>query len=157
MIQAKELRIGNLIVWNPKLINPDVTLSPMQIEVSAIMQDKVIYVFPNIENRVEPFEDDVAKMGMRDKALDELEPIVLTAEILAKAEFEEKGGLLAAKYFEKGNLQLKHSGEFFQRVLITKLNTTVFDLPLTSLHQLQNLYFALTGEELEIKLHCQQS
>jgi hypothetical protein len=157
MIQARELRIGNLIVWNPRLINPNITLSPMQIEVFSIMQDKVMYVFPNIENRVEPFEDDVAKMGMRDKPLAELEPIILTAEILERAGFTEKGGLLAAKYFEKGDLQLKHNGEHFQRVLVTKLNTTIFDLPLTSLHQLQNLYFALTGEELEIKLHGQQS
>lgn len=157
MIQSRELRIGNLIVWNPKLINPDVTLSSMQIEVFSIRHDKVMYVFPNIENRVEPFEDDVAKMGMRDKPLNELEPIILTAEILEKAGFEEKGGLLALKYFEKGDLQLKQTGEHFQRVLVTKLNTTIFDLPVTCLHQLQNLYFALTSQELEIKLHGQQS
>lgn len=156
MMQARELRIGNLIVWNPKLIIPEVTLAPMQIEVYSIMQDKVMYVFPNIENRVEPFEDDVAKMGMRDKLLAELEPIILTTEILERAGFTEKGGLLADKYFEKGDLELKQAGEYYQRILVTKLNTTVFDLPLTSLHQLQNLYFALTGEELEIKLHGQQ-
>ncbi len=157
MVHARELRIGNLIIWNPKLVNPNVTLPPMQIEVFSILQDKVMYVFPNIENRVEPFEDDVAKMGIRDKALEELEPIVLTAEILEKAGFIEKGGILASKYFEKGVLQLKHTEEYFQRVLVTKLNTTVFDLPITTLHQLQNLYFALTGEELEVKLQGQQS
>lgn len=67
-----------------------ITLSPMQIEVSSILQDKVMYFFPNIENRVEPFEDDVAKMGIRHKPLAELEPIILTAEILANAGFEEK-------------------------------------------------------------------
>ncbi len=78
MIQARELRIGNLIVWNPKLVNPGVTLSAMQIEVFSIMHDKVFYVFPNIENRVEPFEDDVAKMGTSFKLLEELEPIILS-------------------------------------------------------------------------------
>ncbi len=157
MVHARELRIGNLIIWNPKLVNPNVTLPPMQIEVFSILQDKVMYVFPNIENRVEPFEDDVAKMGIRDKALEELEPIVLTAEILEKAGFTEKGGILASKYFEKGDLQLKQTGEYFQRALVTKLNTTVFDLPIITLHQIQNLYFALTGEELEVKLHGQQA
>ena len=157
MIQARELRIGNLIIWNPKLRNPEVTLSPMQIELFSIFQDKVMYVFPNIENRVEPFEDDVAKMGMRDKPLDELEPIILTDEILEKAGFEEKGGLLSSRYLEKGDLQLKQTGEYFQRVTVTKLNTAVFNLPITCLHQLQNLYFALTGEEIEVKLHGQQS
>ncbi len=157
MVQARELRIGNLIVWNPKLVNPGVTLSAMQIEVFSIMHDKVFYVFPNIESRVEPFEDDVAKMGTSFKLLEELEPIILTDEILEKAGFTEKGGILASKYFEKGDLQLKQTGEYFQRVLVTKLNTTVFDLPITTLHQLQNLYFALMGEEIEVKLHGQQS
>lgn len=157
MVQARELRIGNLIVWNPKLLNPIVTLSVMQIEVFSILHDKVFYVFPNIENRVEPFEDDVAKMGTQYKLLEELEPIMLTTEILGKAGFTEQGGILASKYFEKGDLQLKQSGEYFQRVSVTKLSTTVFDLPVTCLHQLQNLYFALAGEELEVKLHGQQS
>ena len=157
MIQARELRIGNLIVWNPKLVNPGVTLSAMQIEVFSIMHDKVFYVSPNIENRVEPFEDDVAKMGTSFKLLEELEPIILSTEILEKAGFTEKGGILAFKFFEKGALQLKQTGEYFQRVLVTKLNTTVFDLPITTLHQLQNLYFALMGEEIEVKLHGQQS
>ncbi len=157
MIQARELRIGNLIVWNPKLVNPGVTLSAMQIEVFSIMHDKVFYVFPNIENRVEPFEDDVAKMGTSFKLLEELEPILLSTEILKKAGFTEKGGLLSSRYFEKGDLQLKQTGEYFQRVIVTKLNTAVFNLPITTLHQLQNLCFALMGEEIEVKLHGQQS
>ncbi|MCW3106969.1 MAG: hypothetical protein JWQ09_1475 [Segetibacter sp.] len=157
MIRAEELRIGNLVSWNPKLLNPTVTLPPMQIEVFSIMQDKISYVFPNIENRVEPFEDDVVKMGNDDKVLQELEPITLTIDIVEETGFTEKGGLLASKYFEKGDLQLKYTGEYFQRVSVTKLNTTVYDWPIKHFHQLQNLYFALTGEELEIKLHGQQA
>lgn len=157
MIEVKELRVGNLIIWNPALLNPDVTLSPMQIEVFSISQDKITYVFPNIENRVEPFEDDVVKMGVGEKSLNELEPIILTTEIVEVSGFEEKGGMLGTKYFEKGDLQLKNTGEYFQRVSVTKLNTTVFELPIKYFHQLQNLYYAVTGEELEIKLHGQQA
>src|SRR4028118_1770779 len=102
MVQARELRIGNLVVWNPRLVNPSVTLPAMQIEVFSILQDKVMYVFPNVENRVEPFEDDVAKMGTNTKQLEELEPIILTTEVLAKAGFTEEGGMLESKHFEKG-------------------------------------------------------
>jgi hypothetical protein len=54
MVPSKELRIGNLITWNPKLLNSRSTLPPIYIEVHEILQDKVGYVFPNIENRVEP-------------------------------------------------------------------------------------------------------
>ena len=157
MITAEELRIGNLVTWNPKLINPAVTLPPMQVEVFSIMRDRIMYVFPNIENRVEPFEDDVVQMGDRHKLLQELEPIILTTGIMEEIGFSEKGGLLSSKYFEKGDLQLQHTGEYFQRVAVTKLHTTVYDLPIRYFHQLQNLYFALTGEELEIKLHGQQA
>jgi hypothetical protein len=157
MIEVKELRIGNIVTWNPALINPAVTLPPMQVEVFSIMQNKINYVFPNIENRVEPFEDDVVKMGVGEKSVEELEPIILTPEILQTMDFEEKGGFLASKHVDKGDLQLKYNGEYFQRVSVTKMNTTVFELPIKYFHQLQNLYYALTGEELEIKLHGQQT
>lgn len=157
MIKANELRIGNLVTWNPKLTSPGNTLPPMQVEVFSILQDRLMYVFPNIENRVEPFEDDVAQAGTRYKLLTELEPIILTAEILEGAGFEERSGLFTSKHFEKGDLQLKFNGEYFERVSITTLNTTASILPIQYFHQLQNLYFAFTGEELEIKLHGQQS
>ena len=157
MIKANELRIGNLVTWNPALVSPGNTLPPMQLEVFSISQDRISYVFPNIENRVEPFEDDVAQAGTRYKSLEELEPIVLTNEILQSAGFEEKSGLLTSKHLENHDLQLKFNGEYYERLAISKLNTVVFDLPIKYFHQLQNLYFALTGEELEIKLHGQQS
>jgi hypothetical protein len=157
MIIANELRIGNLVTWNPKLIHPGNTLPPIQVEVASIFHDRILYVFPNVENRVEPFEDDVVQNGTNYKLVEELEPIMLTAAILENAGFEEKDGLLTSKHFEKSDLQLKFNGEYFQRVSITALNTTVFSLPIKYFHQLQNLFFALTGEELEIKLHGQQS
>lgn len=157
MIIANELRIGNLVTWNPKLVSPNSTLPPLQVEVISISPDRISYVFPNIENRVEPFEDDVAQNGVRHKLLEELEPIVLTTEILDNCGFEEKTGLLTEAHFEKGDLQLKFNGEFFQRLALTKIDFTVFELPIKHFHQLQNLYFAMTGEELEIKLHGQQT
>lgn len=156
MINAEELRIGNLVIWNPKLLHPSVTLPALQVEVFAIMPGKISYVFPNIENRVEPFEDDVVQFGNGDKLLRELEPIHLTPEILKEAGFSETS-LPEDKYYERGELQLKYTGEFFQRVLVTVMAKTTRQLPIRSFHQLQNLYFALTGEELETKLHGPQA
>ena len=157
MIQAKELRLGNLIIWNPKLSNPAITLPAELIEVFSILQDRIIYVFPNIENRVEPFEDDVVQIGTQFKPLEELEPIPLTPEVIKKAGFVEKGEWSGVPYFEQDDLQVKQADNYFQRVVVRDAATKMFDLPIRHLHQLQNLYFALMGEELEVKLHGQQA
>ncbi len=99
-IKALELRIGNLLTWNPALVSPNNTLPPMQIEVFSILQDRIYYVFPNIENRVEPFEDDIAQKGTRYKLLEELEPIMLCTKLLLNTGFHEKAGSLNSVYFE---------------------------------------------------------
>jgi hypothetical protein len=151
MIPAKELNIGNLVIWNPKLSNPDSTLSAMFVEVSEVLNDRISYVFPNIENRVEPFEDDVAQAGVRSKPLKELEPVILTEEILENSGFVKKGGLLTSKHFEKGKLELKQVDEHFEIPSIKNSPA------IKSVHQLQNISFALTGEEVEIRPHGQQA
>src|SRR5438128_874383 len=111
MIEANELRLGNLVTWNPRLTHPNNTLPPMQVEIASILPDRISYVFPNIENRVEPFEDDVAQTGVRVKLLEELEPISLTKEMLVNAGFEEKSGTTTSGHFEKCGLELKPDGE----------------------------------------------
>jgi hypothetical protein len=151
MIPAKELTMGNLVIWNPKLTNPNSTLSAMLIEVSGVMPDKITYVFPNIENRVEPFEDDVAQAGGGQKPLAELEAIALTPDILENSGFVKKGGLFSSKHFEKGKLELKQVDEHFELTSLPNSPT------IKSVHQLQNLSFALTGEEVEIRPHGQQT
>src|SRR3954451_15032754 len=101
MIEANELRLGNIVTWNPRLTHPNNTLPPMQVEVASILPDRITYVFPNIENRVEPFEDDVAQNGVRVKLLEELEPITLTKEILVNAGFEDKSGIIGSNLLHK--------------------------------------------------------
>src|SRR4051794_6996381 len=156
MIEANELRLGNIVTWNPRLTHPNNTLPPMQVEVASILPDRISYVFPNIENRVEPFEDDVAQNGVRVKLLEELEPISLTKEILVNSGFEENGGIITSSHFEKCGLQLKQNGEHFE-IVTSKVPHAASPVPIKYFHQLQNLYFAWTGEELEIKLHGQQA
>lgn len=147
MISTTELRIGNLIGWNSKIAKQLV-----EIEVYSIMQDKIAFVSPNIDNRVEPFEDDVVeKMGIGYKQLEELDPILLTSEILL-----EKCG------FEKVTT-MKHTGHTTIFLSHHKFADLIWDGDsfsykgyslghIKGLHQLQNLYFALSGEELEVNL-----
>jgi hypothetical protein len=143
MLQPRELRIGNLVIWNPQLLNPKATLPPMYIEVFEIMQDKIAYVFPNIENRVEPFEDDVVQRGTHTRQFEELDPVILTREILPHAGFTENKELLGSTYFIKNNIILKPVDKGF------KFHDHI-EVSFRYLHQLQNFYYLVTGEDLDI-------
>lgn len=69
-----------------------------------------------------------------------IRPIKLTEEILLKCGFEK--GL---KYFSYKDFDIDLKGWF-------GFNNMVANANIKHLHQLQNLYFALTNEELEINL-----
>lgn len=74
MIHAEELRIGNRVFWKPGFSSTNVLI---QVEITAVLQDKVGYVRSHLEHRVEPFEDDlVAKEQYA--SFDELVPIHLS-------------------------------------------------------------------------------
>lgn len=79
-----------------------------------------------------------------------IQPILLTPEILEKAGFElagdeysYNGDSIVDLTFELDNGELTANPFYTGQTVITKIK---------SLHQLQNLYFALTGEELKIQL-----
>lgn len=83
---------------------------------------------------------------------DRLKPIVLSPEILEKAGFEKE---------EEHNKKVYSYGEYWIeiaqwnpiKVSVWKygaMNYPCFLTQVSFLHQLQNLYFALTGEELKI-------
>jgi hypothetical protein len=73
-------------------------------------------------------------------------PIPLTEEILLKAGFERNGEefIYYERYYTIG------IGELFNVAYVGSDKVTV---DCKHVHQLQNLYFALTGEELEIDLN----
>jgi hypothetical protein len=73
------------------------------------------------------------------------------------ADFKKKNGLFTSPYYGKGFLQFKPTDEFFRCVFTINSNSLSLDLPVRHVHQLQNLFFALTAEELVIKLHGQQA
>ena len=157
MITASELRIGNLLFWDPKLSNPNTTLAAVRVEVSAILKDKIGYIFPGIEYRAEPFEDDLWQEETRYKSFEELEPIILTAQILEVCGFKQ-----VDDYFSR-NMLFENRYKSFSKIDINIVNYKVslrlmngqqVDLPHSYkfIHQFQNLYFTLTWEELEINL-----
>lgn len=140
MIQANELRIGD---W----VNEEVLGN---VRVSAVLSDTVAVLAKSMKvDRT--IEDKEFSMN-----LSNINPIPLTPEILERAGFvktEHKLPLLTYYDYRLGNcvasvipsgIEIEFCGlDIEERTYITKVN---------HIHQLQNLYFALTGTELTIKL-----
>ena len=122
-MKSQDLRIGN---W---IYESKATQFPMQVE--AIFQDGTLYL--NFEGN----EGDVWDCNVKD-----IEAIPLTNEILLKCGFEKIGmayikGMFIINGRSDGRFQLGNSG---------------MSVELTFLHQLQNLFYSLTGKELEVEL-----
>ncbi len=145
MIKANELRIGNLVSWNPKLSNPKTTLLPELVEVTAILEDRIGYLSPRIEHRVEPFEDDVLELDAPHRPLEEFEAVSLSSEILEKCGFVADTTNHVTAY-KKEALTVVLNND----TVLVELDDREFEYK--SLHQLQNLYYTITGEELKINL-----
>jgi len=123
-MKAAELRLGNFITIKHQTHN--------LIEIRQI------------------FEDAVSAKGNRlGLGLDVVEPIPLTEEWLLKFGFDGKG-----RVFSKGDygFDLGITPFFLQKLDSIELQKTIWvRTEVKHVHQLQNLYFSLTGEELKIK------
>ncbi len=147
MINPSEYRIGNLVRWNPALKNPAITLPAVVIEIASITTEKVGHIAPNLDHRSEPFEDDLLEKELHFKTLDELEPLPITQQFLADAGFGD------------GLIKLPKN----QPLVFLLWKNNAFNMYYTNekeiggnavyVHQLQNLYFLFTGEELNIGGH----
>lgn len=130
MIAANELRIGNWVSGNfPNMI------------VQQINKYSVECYMPESESDDFCFE------------LEELHPIPLTPEILEKAGFDKD--MRMDKYFGEDifwmELYYVNGSLYFGSWIDSGFNKLSMK-PIQYIHQLQNLYWCLTGEELEIKL-----
>lgn len=127
-IKANELRIGN---W--------VAVGENQSTVTTISYDLVHLMGNMITNRV-----------------DQVDPIPLTPEILEKSGFELwKDKKTLSIEFENGNTIIITDTEIFLGGYDSSTGGQGFTMEVKNVqcvHQLQNLYFALTSEELNIKL-----
>ena len=102
-------------------------------------------MYPNLEHRVEPFEDDVAEIGDGFIPLSELEPIALNEAWLTRAGFAINGNIAELKSAQ--NLVFNWDG---RRLLLTAQpgNNKV----LLYLHELQNAFEDKTGSTLDIEI-----
>ncbi len=144
MINANELRIGNLLVWNPQLSNPKTTLPPVQVEVASLANNTIGYISPRVEHRAEPFEDDVLAADTAQSPVEEFEPIPLTPDLLANCGFEGRDD-----EWRKGKFHYRPQTVRDQQWSFA--GETMVSSP-EFLHQLQNLYFDKMGEALQISL-----
>lgn len=128
MIQPQELRIGNNV-------NTELGIA----EVIGIYEDVVdVKGVSVIDNSYEN------KISISTRSFDgcveyeKIQPIPLTEEIILKFGFEKKGDF----WFVKSGIKIENRNNGFS--YFRYLN----EIKILSVHQLQNLYFALTGEEL---------
>jgi hypothetical protein len=137
-IQPQELRIGNLLYFKRF---PNVPESFEVIKVTSISKNGFIS-FVNSDGEKENY------------FIDCFEPIKITEEILFRFGYEiqkEYNGVS----FKRDNFNLwKGNGWDFFLLSISSMNMegiNEFEIEVKFAHQLQNLYFALKGEELQFK------
>lgn len=125
MIQARELRIGNLVFIHDEVDS-----------ICEIGQANNGYCNNN---------------GYFNFDKGAIEPIPLTKELLLKCGFEDTTGGWGGSqgcdyYYKKGNFEIQtYDSDIFWHL------KGAFEIKIKYLHQLQNLYFALKNEELTIK------
>ena len=122
MIKANELRIGNLV--NADYLCKVVGIDELGASLIDVNGDESSIVYLTDEN---------------------IDPIPITEEWLLKFGFEGSNGYyLCPKWYKfrfQKNSIIKFKGLIFNN---KKVNQLIY------IHQLQNLYFAITGEELTI-------
>lgn len=134
MLEARELRIGNLFLGKPVSHDdlPMVTMTVKKIEK---------YQGDDLINGFWWGQSDYCGWNMKD-----IKPIPLTEEWLVKFGFEYNGMWWdsSQEYFEL---------DTFKDSYVMGVNSCEYNhgIEINHVHQLQNLYFALTGKELTIK------
>ena len=122
MITPQDLRIGNLVKYNGEF-----------------------YAIKSFDEEHVVLKDNVLSEYYLDYiGYDEIEPIEITEEWLLKLGYEKDGD-----FFRIKNTRLAEAFIFKEGLSICVHSFWLKHIK--SIHQLQNLYFALTGKELEIK------
>jgi hypothetical protein len=122
------------------------------------------YILQKINTRIKFVQFDYTHFELLSKGDDkDLHPIILKAEILENCGFKENKEyallpqarefiLMLAIHGSQANeirAYIKNNGECFARAI---MNGSPVSNNLFHLHGIQNLYFALTGQELELKM-----
>ena len=131
MVQAQELRIGNWVLYKDQNDNPEFTPINICVPDLVIMREQ--------------------KSGESDYGI-EYKPIPITPEILEKAGFEKDIQMMMPIDLLSGRERFHVESGKATIVCGRGPHLVWLDFECKHLHQLQNLYFALTGQELTIKL-----
>lgn len=123
-MKANELRIGNWVHDGSKF--------PMQVV--AIFEDEVYLNFEGNEG------------GVWEVNIKDLQPFELDKQWLEKFGFEHKLNKYESYYVNQNYLYLKLEFYEYQKEWWLRNNKAICDFKYV--HQLQNIYHALTGEEL---------
>lgn len=136
MIQPNELRIGNWVIDNEGVPVKLSGMRPYDDSTRCDGDGGCILLFDKYGRDME--EDSP-----------NCRPIPLTPEILENAGFAK-----GCPYSDDYGFTAPDNALFFEKDFspLEMSSGRGFGIELTSLHQLQNLYFALTGEELTINL-----
>ena len=128
-MKAKELRIGNYI-----------------IEFKGIKDNENKYSIKKVNTRILRLIESETRT---DNYLSFI-PIPLTEEILLKCGAEKINHIDGSKFHLIQNKKTNIKIRFYKTLVSVNSSFSIYDLKY--LHQLQNLYFALTGEELNVNL-----
>jgi len=135
MIKAAELRIGNYLCQGSKQ-EPE---SYYEGTVSDIYEDENVY-----------WDYDGASNGSSKDSLSKLSPVPLSEEWLQRFGFIRQ----TLEYDEQGrSIEVRFSKVTHAVVWPAEGNSEYYNIPVPCqyVHQLQNLYFALTGKDLKMK------
>ncbi|TYP89439.1 hypothetical protein BC792_12740 [Sphingobacterium allocomposti] len=127
MIQATELRLGNYVNLNDGSEHDKIR------QISGI-EHKIVYTL--IKG---------CRFAQVHQSFDRIYPIPLTEEIIIKCGFER------SEYNDYRHPILFGTLTLYEGVAELHISD-MYSVWVNNLHQLQNLYFALTGEELEVKI-----
>ena len=128
----KQLRIGNLVeIENHTKVCEVIEIKEKSLRVSYIRSDNGMVHNPIIE-------------------IDRIKPISITEEWLLKFGFELNSDEGDCKFYEKGKYGIRwvDGDEFYFYLIMNDRDEYWILKEIYDVHQLQNLYFSLTGEEL---------
>ena len=131
MIKVNELRVGNLVIYTQD--NDELPVLKIDGDSKRIFLDLLLGV----------------NMEVREQDID---PIPLTPKWLEKCRFEQRGKSSDYKYGRYWVIDDFEIVESDQGGYLLFGSEWPLGKSFNHVHQLQNIYFALTGEELTIKL-----
>jgi hypothetical protein len=130
MISAQELRIGNWVYFS-YIHTKKVKTRPCRVL--------------EIDNIGSLVKDGGVDLHLQFHS-DSIQPLPLSAEILLKVGFRQAG-----THFILSIGDVKAKFRFFDQKVYAELGDIYLGDHISYVHQLQNLYFSLTGTELDIK------